>query len=684
MITTSVWDDARFRKVVYVFMKTSFTKVVPSRLMVVGLGTILFVLCLTAIVMLLPGLIGRQRLADRLVGGLQSLSALQTADFPLENPDRILYSIYQSNKSNRNIAYLRFVDLEDGSIFTFDEKGVRKHVGRAEPDVWADLIDKGRAVKSDSGKLEIFRSISPEHSIAINLGIGPEVAYEIESQRRLSTIVGSIILATGIGILIMIWQARQIEAAKGELELVLANTLEPILMVDNSCRLVFANGPARALLGQPKGKKFRNRPLLSLIQNTENREFFARMLSEQNSDMDELVTAFPGYPDKVTFRAGALNVRTEVGRTLGKLLVLRDVTLEKRLEDKKVSQTIHELKGMLGEIKGYIRQVLETMDGAPDRKQRAFLNICLEKIERCYSTVTTMVKSIVSAFKPQSLELRLRHCDLPELISSNVTEIASSLEKEKLRGCTLKPVPAGKMPLVCCDPNAISRVLANLLLNAVQHCPQGTIEVEAEDKGDMLQVSVTDEGCGIQKEDLERIFEPHVSLRKGGSGMGLSICRDFIKAHGGEIWADSKGKDKGSTFSFTLPKSKPVILSSDQQFTHRLEQACQQKGYYPVILDDFLSATRKVIELNPNAMFLDLDMQDTISGISLAYRLKKTAETAKIPVIAFSANIPETQTELGRYENLSLESILPRDFKTQDFDSAVGTIEAFWYLAQNV
>jgi signal transduction histidine kinase/CheY-like chemotaxis protein len=664
-------------------MKNSLAKVVPSRLMVVGLGTVLVVLCMVAMLMLLPGLIGRERLADRLVEGLQSLNSLKSDEFPPESLDRILFAIFQSNKSNSNIVYLRFVDLDDGSIFTFDEKGVRKPIGRAEADVWADLIDEGKAVNIDSGNLEIFRLISPEHSIAINLGIGPEVAYEIETKRRLSQVVGSIILATGIGILIMIWQTRQIEAAKGELELVLANTLEPILMVDNSCRLVFANEPARALLGQPKGKKFRNRPLLPLVQNTENREFFAKLLSGK-SEVDELLTSFPGYPDKVTFRAGVLNVRTEVGRPLGKLLVLRDVTLEKRLEDKKVSQTIHELKGMLGEIKGYVRQALETMDGEADRKQRAFLNICLEKIERCYSTVATMVKSIVSAFKPQSLELRMKHCDLSELVQLNVNDIRSSIEKEKMRGAQLQFSPNENLPMICCDSNAVSRILVNLLVNAVQNCPTGSIDISIEDKGDMLQVSIKDEGYGIQKEDLDRVFEAHVSLRKGGSGMGLSICRDFIRAHGGEIWAESDGRGQGSTFSFTIPKSKPVILSSDLRFVQKLESECQRKGYRAVVLEDFLSATRRIIELNPNAILLDLDMQDTISGISLAYRLKKTPDTAKIPIIAFSDNIPEALSELSKYEGPELESILPRDFEQKELDTAIGTVEAFWYLSQTV
>jgi signal transduction histidine kinase/ActR/RegA family two-component response regulator len=663
-------------------MKHGFAKIVPSRLMVVGLGTILFVLCVTAILMLLPGLVGRDRLADRLVNGLQSLSALKSDDVKPENLDRLLFAIFQANKTNRNISHLRFVDLNDGSIFTFDEKGTRNTVSQAEPHIWANLINRGKAVSIETGKYELFRSVKPKLPVAINLGIQPEVADEIEAQRRLSAIVGSIILATGIGILIMIWQTRQIEEAKGELELVLANTAEPVLMVDNYSRLMFANEPALALLGHPKGKKLKNRPLLSMIQNRDNSEFFARLLNNENTELDELETTLAGYPDKATFRASVMDVKTEVGRAFGKLLVLRNVTLEKRLEDKKVSQTIHELKGMLGEVKGFIRQALGTMEEESQREQRAFLNICLEKLEKSYNTVAVMIKSIVSAFKPHSLELRLRHCNLDEIIRSNVNDFEASLEEDKVKGLKLKLDLPERLPTVCCDINSISRVIMNLLLNAMQHCPEGIIEVKTEEEGEMMQVSIRDTGSGISRENLQMVFEPNVSFRQGGSGLGLSICRDFIKAHGGEIWAESEGKNKGTTFFFTLPKSRPVILVSDTDLANKLETECKKTGYYPIILDDLLTAIRRVTEINPNAILLDLDMENTISGISLAYRLKKTADTAKVPIIAFASDLAAAQEELSRYKEIALDAYLHKSFDKKDLDAAIRTVEAYWYLAQ--
>jgi signal transduction histidine kinase len=650
--------------------------------MVVMLGTVLLVLCAAAIVLLFPGLIGRGRLAKQIVDDLQPPTALQSGELPPESLDRVLFTMSQSNKANKNISYIRFVDLKEGSVFTFDEKGVRQPVGRAEPDIWADLMSKGMAVKIDSGKFEIFRTVSPQQPIALNLGIDPEVAYEIESQRRLSVIVGSIILATAIGVLIMVWQARQIEAAKGELELVLANTLEPILMVDNYNRLVFANEPARALLGQPKGKNFRNRTLLSLVANPENRQFFDRLLNSDQTKVEELVTTMPGFQEQLTFRAGAHEVTTEIGRPLGKLLVLRDVTIEKRLEDKKVSQTIHELKGMLGEVKGFIRQALDTAS-ADSREERAYLNISLEKLEGCYNTVATMVKSIVSAFRPQSLDLRLRHCDLTEIIRANVSDFASSLEQNAASRVTIRVNLPEKLPTVCCDPNATSRVLMNILLNAVQHCPDGAVTISAEDAPEEIHISVSDTGAGIPHENLDKIFEPHVSFRKGGTGMGLSICRDFIRAHGGRIWADSEGKGRGSTFCFTLLKSRPVILSMDPALISRLDSECKKSGYYPVVLDEFLTATRKVVELNPNVILIDLDMEDTISGSSLAYRLKKTGDTARIPIIAFTSNVADAKSEMAKYEGISLDRYLRKDFTQEELGAAIGTVEAYWYLAQN-
>jgi CheY-like chemotaxis protein len=337
---------------------------------------------------------------------------------------------------------------------------------------------------------------------------------------------------------------------------------------------------------------------------------------------------------------------------------------------------------MIGEVKGFIRQALGQMEEESQREQRAFLNICLDKLERCYNTVAAMVRSIVSAFRPHSLELKLRHTSLDEILKSNFGDFESSLEKEDAKRLTLSIKLPERLPTVCCDPDTISRVIMNLLINALQHCHKGLIEVTAEERDDLVQISVKDTGSGISSQNLHRIFEPHESFRKDGTGLGLSICRDFIKAHNGKIWVDSEGRNKGSVFHFTLPKSRPVILTTDSSLAGRLETECRKSGYHPIFIDDLLLATSKAAEIHPNAILLDLDMADTISGISLAYRLKKTSDTAKIPIIAFTSNLSEAQSELDRYGDTALEAYLRRDFDETDLATAIQTVEAYWYLAQ--
>jgi two-component system sensor histidine kinase BaeS len=104
-------------------------------------------------------------------------------------------------------------------------------------------------------------------------------------------------------------------------------------------------------------------------------------------------------------------------------------------------------------------------------------------------------------------------------------------------------------------------VLNNLIQNAIRHSPpKGSIRVKASDAGESVEVEVIDIGEGISAEDVPRVFERSFRSDKsrsrlsGGSGLGLTICRGIIEAHGGRIWLTSE-VGKGSTFSFNLPKS---------------------------------------------------------------------------------------------------------------------------------
>jgi signal transduction histidine kinase len=117
--------------------------------------------------------------------------------------------------------------------------------------------------------------------------------------------------------------------------------------------------------------------------------------------------------------------------------------------------------------------------------------------------------------------------------------------------------PSGIQPFIF-DKDRLYQVLMNLILNASKFSEYNSaIKVAMEENGRKVKFSITDEGVGIRKEDIDRIFQPFPGIEEGtiqpGAGIGLSICKGFVELHSGEIGAESEGLGKGSTITFTLP-----------------------------------------------------------------------------------------------------------------------------------
>jgi signal transduction histidine kinase len=133
----------------------------------------------------------------------------------------------------------------------------------------------------------------------------------------------------------------------------------------------------------------------------------------------------------------------------------------------------------------------------------------------------------------------------------------SVASQAEAKGIFLKSDVPVTLPAVRADRAQITRVLVNLINNAVRHTPEeGSITVRAYPKNGMVAFEVQDTGVGIPEQYLARIFERFVQVpgaTRGGAGLGLSIAQTIIKAHGGTITADSEA-GKGTTFTFTLPE----------------------------------------------------------------------------------------------------------------------------------
>jgi len=112
------------------------------------------------------------------------------------------------------------------------------------------------------------------------------------------------------------------------------------------------------------------------------------------------------------------------------------------------------------------------------------------------------------------------------------------------------------------DIDRIKQVLTNILANAYQYSDiDGIVQISCLEKDRYFEISITDDGKGISSEDLPNIFtrffraDKSRSRKSGGSGIGLTVAKQLIEAHGGKIWAESKGKHQGTTIKFTIPRS---------------------------------------------------------------------------------------------------------------------------------
>ena len=145
--------------------------------------------------------------------------------------------------------------------------------------------------------------------------------------------------------------------------------------------------------------------------------------------------------------------------------------------------------------------------------------------------------------------------DIADLVTTTVTTMALLAQN---KGLVLTPDLAQGLPRVRFDKDRIIQVLTNLLSNAIAHTDKGGITVRACYESDKLHVSVRDTGHGIKAGDLPKLFQAFEQLdsggsrQKGGTGLGLTIAKEIILAHNGNIWAESE-PGKGSVFHFTLP-----------------------------------------------------------------------------------------------------------------------------------
>ncbi len=223
----------------------------------------------------------------------------------------------------------------------------------------------------------------------------------------------------------------------------------------------------------------------------------------------------------------------------------------------------HELKTPLTSISASTEALLSDIPFDSEKRER-ILHIILDEAGRLTRLVNDMVA--ISRVEGGEVPLRLAPVDLPELVGSVVFSYQSQSQAKKI---ALEMLPAPKdegIKTVSADPDQLTRLITNVLDNAIKFTPEGgrvTVGMDLVEDGPFARVFVEDTGPGIDAGRKEKVFERYGQLEVGeekpeGEGLGLAIAKEIAERHGGRIWFDSM-PGKGATFFFTLPLSNIKI-----------------------------------------------------------------------------------------------------------------------------
>jgi histidine kinase len=216
-----------------------------------------------------------------------------------------------------------------------------------------------------------------------------------------------------------------------------------------------------------------------------------------------------------------------------------------------IADVAHELRTPLSSVAGYIEGLL---DAALPPEPETFHRI-LREANRLQRLVTDLQE--LSRVEAGQVSIHPRPVGVRDLVDAAVARLRPQFDA---KGITLTAELASDLPPVRADPDRIGQVLTNVLGNALQHTPRGgAAEVRAYRDRSRVAIVVRDTGAGIPAEHLPHVFDRFYRADRsrarasGGSGIGLTIARHLVEAHGGYIRADSEGQNRGSTFTFALP-----------------------------------------------------------------------------------------------------------------------------------
>ena len=484
------------------------------------------------------------------------------------------------------------------------------------------------------------------------------------------------------------------------------NMRSGFILLNPAEQIAYFNPSAERLIGISKGKLIEQpifdvrKQLISLAANPESAQVELERIwlhPEQESSTDlALADAVIRW-----LRVQSFPVRDDLDQLLGRGVLLDDITLERtsaQTRNETLALAAHELKTPLAIIKGCATTLL----GNSMRWDAATLREMLQMIDTQTDRLHDILNTLLDVWRMDAGVQNLRLSEVR--ISKLLEQLLDRWRKNAPRHQFKLSAPTEDI-IVQCDALRIEQTLNHLLNNAVAYSSMGSvIKIQLETNEIEICLSISDQGIGIAPEHLDRIFDRFYRISRGeeratGSGLGLSIVRATIEAHGGKIWADSPGIGLGTTFFCTLPftplveteplhhiplenamasspsgpltlprtgplrqsqRSKIVVVENDARILRYLRAHLEEQQYQVHTVTHGIQLLRQLDLEEPDIILLATRLSD-ISGAEV---LKRLREFSAIPVMMLCDNSDED--EHVRLLDLGADDLVLKPFSIKE------------------
>jgi two-component system phosphate regulon sensor histidine kinase PhoR len=341
-----------------------------------------------------------------------------------------------------------------------------------------------------------------------------------------------------------------------QLQAVFASMVEGVITVDTEERIIDINQSGARLLNIDP-EKVRGKSIVLAVRNTHLQNFVKNALACGAPLEGEFSSRLGADGKEKYFYAHGARLQDGQGHITGALIVINDVTNVRRLESIRrdfVANVSHELKTPITSIEGFAETLL---DGALEEPEdaRRFVEIINKQASRLHAIVEDLLALSRVEQEAKREEILLRELPVVDVLKSAMQTCNPKAEREGV--VTSLICEQGIMAQI--NPALLEQAVINLLDNAIKYSGKGSaIRVEAEKQPGEVLIRISDNGVGIAKQDVVRIFERFYRVDKarsaklGGTGLGLSIVKHIVSAHHGHVAVDSS-LGKGSTFTIHLP-----------------------------------------------------------------------------------------------------------------------------------